>query len=147
MKETPLLEHRNQLAAHGRKVLQICGIELKRTSELQRQICGAFLFGIVYAYGRTHKLGPPEIHALGITMLEDVLAYDAAQAGAFSSKLVAASAAGSEDTMNAILHRGIDGHHQLEVDQEENLRENLLGLFMQLNATYDPDDSSSNSKR
>ena len=55
---TPLLEHRAQVKAYGDELFRICGIEFTRTTELQRQVCGAFLFGVTYAHGRWHKLTP-----------------------------------------------------------------------------------------
>jgi hypothetical protein len=134
-----LYQHRTQVALYGQKVLRACGIELGKVTQLQRQICGAFLFGIVYAYGRSQRLTPPEVHALGITMLQDVLGYSATQAGAFSSRLIAASSAGPNDTMNAIIHRGIDGQHLLATSKHPELRTILLDIFCQLNAAPLPD--------
>jgi hypothetical protein len=133
----PLLEHRKKIAAFGDQLFRICGVEFARTSELQRQICGGFMFGVAYAHGKFHQLTPPEVHALAITMLQDVLHYSAKQSGAFSSRLVQAASSGDpNDTTNAIIHRGIDGHRQLTTGDDSGLRQNLLGLFNTLKAPY-----------
>ncbi len=136
MDTTTLLEHRKQIVNFSKDLFRICGIEFARTSELQRQISGAFLFGLVFAHGRMNSLAPAEVHALAITMLQDILGYSVAQAGAFSTRLIEASEAGPDDTMNPIIHRGIDGHRQLTTGQLDSLRKNLLDIFNALDAPY-----------
>jgi hypothetical protein len=69
-------------------------------------------------------------------MLVDVLHYSAEQAGAFSTQLVEATGAGPTDTMNAIIHRGIDGHRQLSQSDHDGLSANLLGIFKTLGNPY-----------
>ncbi len=135
MNKLPLAEHRTQLTAFGEAVLRICGIESAKISDLQRQISGAFLFGIVYSHGKFARLTPPDVHALAISALQDVLNYRAEQAGAFATRLIQASGAGPQDTTNAIIHRAIDAHRQLTADQHTELRQNLLSIFKTLNAT------------
>jgi hypothetical protein len=136
MSTTPLLEHRQQVTAYGTELFRVCGIEFAKTSEMQRQVSGAFLFGVAYAHGRVHQLAPPDVHALVISLLMDVLRYSAEQAGAFSSRLVQATSAGPNDTMKAIIHRGIDGHRQLTSGEHDALRQNLLGIFQTLGQPY-----------
>jgi len=136
MNTTALLEYRTEIANFGKELFRICGVEFARTSELQRQICGAFLFGLAFAHSETHGLQPAEVHALAITMLQDLLAYSVEQAGSFSSRLIEASGSGTNDTMNAIIHRGIDGYRQITTGQHDGLRQNLLGIFDTLKASY-----------
>jgi hypothetical protein len=60
----------------------------------------------------------------------DIFKYSEHQAGAFSATLI--SAATSKDpsnTMNAIIHRGIDGHHQWQQRQTDQLKVNIEGVF------------------
>ena len=136
MSATPLLEHRQQVTAYGNDLFRVCGVEFAKTTEMQRQVSGAFLFGVAYAHGRVHQLPPSDVHALVITMLVDVLRYSAEQAGAFSARLVQATSAGPDDTMKAIIHRGIDGHRQLTSGEHDALRQNLLGIFQTLGQPY-----------
>jgi immunity protein 48 of polymorphic toxin system len=138
MKTFPLAEHRSQIASLGRKLFQATGIEFAKTSEAQRQICGAFMFGVIFAHGKLNRLSPPDVQALAICMLQDVLSYSVEQAGAFSTRLVQASSSGPTDTTNAIIHRGIDGHRQLTSGENDALRQNLFGIFNNLKAPYEP---------
>lgn len=131
-----LIEHRAQITAYGNELFRRCGVEFARTTEMQRQVCGAFLFGVAYAHGMSHQLTPPETHALVMTLLMDVLRYSPDQAAAFSADLIEATAAGPEDTMNSIIHRGIDGHRQLTTGDDDTLRQNLLGIFEVLGEAY-----------
>ncbi|HXS68487.1 MAG TPA: Imm48 family immunity protein [Candidatus Polarisedimenticolia bacterium] len=131
MTPTPiqLLEHRKQLTVCGNDLLRLCEIEFARTTEAQRQICGAFLFGMVYAYGKAHRLKPSDLHPLAISTLMDVLQYSPDQATAFSFKLVHATSLGTNNTIKAIIHRGIDGHRQMTAGDQAGLRQSLLGIF------------------
>ena len=138
MSTAPLLEHRARITAYGEDLFRFCRVEFARTTEMHRQVCGAFLFGVIFVHGQEHELTPPDVHALGIAMLMDVLGYSAEQAGAFSAHLVQAASAGPNDTMRAIIHRGIDGHGQLIAGEQEELRENLLGIFQILGQPYLP---------
>lgn len=136
MSDTSLLEHRQQVTAYGQALFRISQVEFANTTEMQRQVCGAFLFGIIFVYGQLHRLTPPDVHALAISMLMDVLQYSTEQAGAFSTSLIEASSAGPQNTMNAIIHRGIEGHRQLTAGEGETLRQNLLGIFQVLGQPY-----------
>jgi hypothetical protein len=124
-----LVRHRAELAERATSLLHICSVKVEQLSEVKRQIAAAFLFGMAYVYGIEQKLAPPEVQALVITLLEDIFGYNAEQAGAFSTRLVEASRNGPNDTMKAIIHRGIDGYRQLQNREDAQLRGNLLGLF------------------
>ncbi len=131
MTPTPiqLLEHRKQLTACGNDLLRTCDVEFASTTEQQRQACGAFLFGMVYAYGKARHLKPSDIHALVISTLMDVMHYNADQATAFSFKLVHATSGERNNSLKGIIHRGIDGHRQLTSGDQAGLRQSLLGIL------------------
>jgi hypothetical protein len=113
----------------------VVGVPFEQTSELQRQILAAFAFGMIFAVGKINRLSPPDVHALAICCLMDVFKYADHQAIAFSSDLIAhASSKDPNDTHKAIIHRGIDGHHQWQQKQTDRLRENLDGIFQVLGA-------------
>ncbi len=131
-----MVKHREIVTAHAHEVLRMCGIAFEKTSEIQRQVAGAFMFGVVFAHGMGNKLSPPDVQALAICVLTDALKYSPEQAGAFSSQLVEAMRAGPSDTMNSITHRGIDGHRQLTQRDQARLTENLLGIFAALGDPY-----------
>ena len=71
MSTASLLEHRTQVTAYGNDLFRVCGVAFPKTSEMQRQVSGAFLFGVAYAHGRVHQLPPPDVHALVITLLNE----------------------------------------------------------------------------
>lgn len=131
MTPTPiqLLEHRKQLTACGNELFRVCAIEFARTTEPQRQACGAFLFGMVYAYGKAHHLKPSDIHALATSVFADVLHYNADQAASFSFKLVQATGGSRASITKTTIHRGIEGHRQLTSGDQAGLRQSLLGIF------------------
>jgi len=131
MTPTPirLLEHRKQLTACGNELFRVCDVELTRITGAQRQVSGAFLFGMAYAYGKAHHLTPSDIHVLIIAVLIDVLHYGPDHATTFSFKLVQATNGGPKNATKTIIHRGIEGHRQLTSGDQTGLRQNLLGVF------------------
>jgi hypothetical protein len=113
----------------------VVGIPFEQTSELQRQIMASFAFGMIFAVGQIKRLSPPDVHALAICCLMDVFKYADHQAGAFSSDLIAhASSRDPNDTQQAIIHRGIDGHRQWQQKQTDQLKVNIEGIFKALGA-------------
>ena len=88
------------------------GVPFESTTELQRQVLASFAFGMTFAVGQIEHLTPPQVHALSIAMLVGAFKYSAEQAGAFSSDLIESASGRGNQTIQAIIHRGIDGHLQ-----------------------------------
>ena len=109
-RDSSLAPHRDNLNQMAVAVLNALGVNFDQSSKLNQALIGTFMFGMIYAHGMTSKLTPPDVHALALLVFKDTLHYtDSAAAEAIHACIVA-SGAGDNDTMNAILHRGIDGH-------------------------------------
>jgi hypothetical protein len=123
----PLRSEVGDLAA---KLFTVIAIPFENTSELQRQVLAAFSFGMVFAVGQVHRLSPAEVHALGLCLLSDVFRYSPEQSAAFAAELISAASDRSvQPTTNAIIHRGIDGHAQIESGSTAALRANVVGVL------------------
>ena len=121
---------RSHVAQMGNDLFDVIGVPFEQTTELQRQLLAAFCFGMVFAVGHIEKLSPPDVHALAIFCLVDVFKYSAAQAGSFSQHLINASMDKAvHPTINAVVHRGIDGHKQWEEGRCDMLRQNINEIF------------------
>jgi hypothetical protein len=126
---------RREIAAMASGQFDLVGIPFARTTELQRQVLAAFAFGMTYAAGRQAGRTPPEVHALALGCLVDVFRYSPAQSAAFCQQLLEASSnPAAHDTMNAIIHRGIDGHRQWTQGELEELRANVSGVLRDVGA-------------
>lgn len=114
----------------------IIDIELKQTSELQRQILAAFSFGMVYSKGRENSLSASEIHAISILYLQDFFEYSLTQATQQSELLIqAASDSKVHDVLHAVIHRGVDGYFQWKISDESSLRNNIEEIFNAIGIT------------
>jgi hypothetical protein len=107
---------------------------LEETTELQRQLLASFSFGMLFAAGCLNRLAPPELHALCIFLLLDVFEYSKDQAAAFSEDLIASASGRGNPTINAVIHRGIDGHRQWEAGRMSELKSNLEDVFKAVGA-------------
>ena len=110
------------------------GIPFESTTELQRQVLASFAFGMTFAMGQIEHLTPPEVHALSITMLIDAFKYSPQQAGTFSSHLIESAGGRGNPTIQAIIHRGIDGHRQWSSSQTVELGENINSVLQTVGA-------------
>jgi hypothetical protein len=112
------------------------GVPFEQTTELERQVVATFAFGMVFAAGQAQQLSPPQVHALSVCVLIDAFGYSDHQAADFANHLIAVSSdATLQPVMNAIIHRGIDGHRQWQSKDSEGLRSNLTDVVNRVRAS------------
>jgi hypothetical protein len=119
--------NRANLNAMATDVLAVCAIDFDSESQLNQALVGTFIFGMIFADSMLHRLQPPEVHALALAVFADSLHYTPNAAAEAVEHCIAATQPGCHDTMNAILHRGIDGHLQHQ-------RQDFAGLATNLNS-------------
>lgn len=129
-----LVHVRGNRVRMGNDLVASTGMPFESTTELQRQLLASFAFGMVFAICQIEHLSPPEVHALSITMLSDTFKYSAQQAGAFSHDLVESASGRGNSQIQAIIHRGIDGHRQWSSGHLAELGENITSVFISLGA-------------
>jgi hypothetical protein len=125
---------RAALNSMGSDLFIAIDIPFEETSELQRQLLGAFAFGMSFAIGQIEKLTPPEVHALAIALLMDAFRYSDHQATAFAHDLIESASGRGNSTTRAVIHRGIDGHRQWNSGDHAGLRDNIESIFSALGA-------------
>lgn len=118
-----------ELSAFADGVLQELGLALEQTDELERQVTAAFCFGGVNVLVHRDGLTPPDAHALMLALLIRKFAYSPEQAAAFAEDLIQATAPDAHPVLNAIIHRGIDGHAQYEGGDRDGLRRNITEIM------------------
>ncbi|AWB46928.1 hypothetical protein DCC85_12220 [Paenibacillus sp. CAA11] len=108
------------------------GITFEETNELERQVISAFCFGAVNAIVQRDHMAPHDAHALMLSLLIRKFAYSPEQAAAFTEDLIQATNPDVHQVMNAIIHRGIDGHRQYVEQNHEELRQNITEILITL---------------
>jgi len=106
----------------------------EEATELQRQLLASFSFGMLFVTGQLNKLASPEFHALSICLLLDVFKYSEHQAVSFAEDLILSSSGRGNPTINAVIHRGIDGHRQWGGRLRSELKSNLEDIFKMVDA-------------
>jgi Immunity protein 48 len=127
--EGRLVPHRNELNRMASSLLQVADVEFDRSSELEQALVGTFFFGMLHAYGMLNRLSPPDVHALAIAVFQDTLHYSDTAAIEAVQNCIDATSPGHHETMNAILHRGIDGHVQYEKSDLRGLGANVNSVL------------------
>jgi hypothetical protein len=115
-------------------VLEASAIDFDASSQLNQALVGTFMFGMIYAHGSMHNLTSPEVHALAISVFRDTLHYTDEAAAEGVHACIDASHPGVHDTMNAILHRGIDGHAAYVKNDVAAAAANLRSILAQFEA-------------
>jgi hypothetical protein len=132
-----LVPHRAELNAMAAALLKGTEVDFDAASSLDQALIGTFLFGMIFAHGSLTRLGPPEVHALALCVFKDSLHYTDHAAAQAVQECINASKPGYHDTMNAILHRGIDGHRQYQVQDIGGLSQNLRTILDQFKNPQD----------
>ena len=121
--------HQIEANAMGVALLEACGIDFDSSSPLEQALVGTFFFGMLTAHGMLHRLSPPDVHALALRAFAEEFHYSDTAAAQATQACIDAATPGVHDTMNAILHRGIDGHRQHISGQVSDLAENIQSVL------------------
>jgi hypothetical protein len=128
-RKAPLERQSAELNRMGETLLAAAGVDFDHASQLEQALIGTFFFGMAHAYGMLNKLTPPQVHALVLKAYSEVFHYTPEAAVQAAQSCIDATAPGNHDTMNAILHRGIDGHAQYIKENEIGLKENIRSVL------------------
>ncbi|MEK5029623.1 Imm48 family immunity protein [Paenibacillus sp. FSL M7-1046] len=118
-----------ELRLFSNELFELIGIRFEDTSELERQVIAAFCFGALNAIVQRDELNQPQAHALIVALLINEFKYSEKQAVDFAEDLIHATHKEYHPVMNAIIHRGIDGHYQYEKNMLDDLRSNILEVI------------------
>jgi hypothetical protein len=128
-KEGRLVPHRKALNEMTVALLAASGTSFDAASQLEQALVGTFVFGMIHAHSMTSQLSPPDTHALALLVFQDTLHYTPAAAAEAVQQCINATAPGYHDGMNAILHRGIEGHRQYVEAKHEAMASNLFEVL------------------
>ena len=124
-----LTRDRDELNAMGAELLSLVSFEFDKASPLQQALVGTFFFGMVSAHGMAAKRTLVEVHALALLAFQDSLHYTPAAATQAVQACIEATEPGAHDTMDAVLHRSIDGHAQFVAGDIDGLAGNLRSIL------------------
>lgn len=93
--------------------------------EQERQIFGAFSFGIINGLAYEMKENPIKVQGIMIEILINVLKYMPNQASEFCQLLIDSTDRVSNPTIFAIIHRGMDGYYQMQNKEVQEFKNNF----------------------
>lgn len=129
-----LIEIRKENTFMVQGVIDALDKDLDDYSEIQKQLLVAFVFGMIYAKGFIEKNSAEDIHALSIAMLMDSFSFSSEKASQASNFLISAASDPSfHNTVNAVIHRGIDGHEQWIKGKSTDLVKNIENVLSAIN--------------
>ncbi len=108
-----------------RKMLDAAGMEPTATDEMERQVLGAYSFGIVNGYSFEQNISPVQTQAAMTRILITVFGYFPEAASQYFNYLVQCTDKAFHPTVNAIIHRGIEGYYLLEEGKSDILGQDV----------------------
>jgi hypothetical protein len=127
--ERRLETHRAEVGVMCVRLLDASGTNFDTSSPLEQALIGTFYFGMLQTHGMLHQLSAPDIHALALIAYKEHLHYSDKAAAQAVQECINATQPGYHDTMNAILHRGIDGHRQYIAHDFSGLSDNIQSIL------------------
>jgi len=108
------------------EIIRVSKTDASKMNEQEKQIMGAFCFGALNGYSLENRISTVQIQSAMIAILVQKLQYDPSVAAQFFNFLVKCTEKDYHPTMNAIIHRGVEGYYQLE--DTNKLRENISDI-------------------
>ena len=104
------------------KFLNLVTIDLD--DELDRQLAAAYIFGMLNGQAQKESIAPEDVQALMIRIGIDKLRYSTEAAYQMTQFVIDATDKEFHPTVNAIIHRGLEGYflysdHQFDVLSED----------------------------
>jgi hypothetical protein len=113
------------------ELLLISGVDFDQSDALTQALIGTFLFGLLHAYSMSAGRTPDDAFELAVSVFRKVLHYTPEAAAEGVQHCIEATRPGVHDAMNAIMHRGIDGHQQYVAGDLIGLQGNLKSILAQ----------------
>jgi hypothetical protein len=133
-KDGYLVPHRNECNKMASALLDASGVDFDSASDLDQALLGTFLFGMIFTHGKFGGLSPPDVHAIALCVFKDTLHYTDQAAAQGVQECINATKPNYHPTMNAILHRGIEGHRQYIEKDIESLSANVRFVLEKFNS-------------
>ncbi|MFP7735857.1 Imm48 family immunity protein [Priestia aryabhattai] len=95
--------------------------KIDSNDEQEKQILGAYLFGMFNGLGHEKNSKPVDIQSAMIQVANENLSYSLESAVQFSQFLINSTDKDFHPTMFAIIHRGLEGYFMYKDDENEKL--------------------------
>ncbi|MEK0224510.1 MULTISPECIES: Imm48 family immunity protein [Bacillus] len=105
------------------------GTKIDFDNEQDKQVLGAYLFGILNGLGREKNISPTDIQATMIQILSKKLNYTLESAVQFSQYLINSTDKSFHPTIFAIIHRGLEGYYLFKDQNIKSLLEDFESIL------------------
>lgn len=105
-----------------KQIIQFSGLDMISASEQERQIVGAYCFGVINGYVFEKKIDVVHVHAVMIDILIELFEYSPNVAAQFCDFLIQCTDEKFHPSVNSIIHRGMEGYYQLKNGKKEYVK-------------------------
>ena len=110
------------------KMIKVVGLP-EKGDEVERQVLGAFIFGVINGLALETKIDPIKVQGVMIEVLINSLDYPVNQAAEFCQLLIDSTDENYHPTMNAIIHRGITAYYDFINGDNIKIKNNLNAVI------------------
>lgn len=133
---TPQDRFIQQVTDMGQEILALyhakTQIPFQESTELERQIIAAYLFGMANGLLMDRQLGctPEQVEPSMIIVLCNVFSYARHQAAAFINDMIASLQSKDEaNTLYVIIHRGLDGYFAFQAGEKQPVIQDVTAII------------------
>lgn len=119
----------NEFSALTQKIFQTAEIEKNFLDEQEKQILGAYCFGIINGYAIEKEMDAVIIQAVMIEILNKEFGYEPYVAAQFCDFLIQCTEEEFHPTIYAIIHRGLEAYYRLEEGKEGLVKKDLKEII------------------
>ena len=106
------------------KMIKVVGLP-EKGDEIERQVLGAFIFGVINGLALETKIDPIKVQGVMIEVLVNSLDYPENKAAEFCQLLIDSTDENHHPTMNTIIHRGITAYYDFINGDSIKVKNNL----------------------
>jgi hypothetical protein len=110
-------------------IINLSGLEISTIEEQEKQVLGAYCFGVINGYSLEKKMNAIQIQGAVIDALIQKFCYSPATAAQFCDFLIKSTDKQFHPSMNAIIHRGLEGYYQLKEGRKEEIQQNIADII------------------
>lgn len=103
--------------------------KIDSNDEQEKQVLGAYLFGMINGLGQEMNIYPAEVQSAMIQILGGKMAYSLEIAVQFSQFLINSTDRTFHPTMFAIIHRGLEGYYMYKDGKNNELTQDFQGII------------------
>ncbi|MEG0314661.1 MAG: Imm48 family immunity protein [Erysipelotrichaceae bacterium] len=116
-------EYYNQVTNLMGEIINLSEVQITFVDEQEKQVLGAYCFGVLNGYSLERKINPIQIQGAMIDILVKIFNYPPSTSAQFCDFLIQCTDEKFHPSINAIIHKGIEGYYEIKDGKKESIQQ------------------------